>query len=102
MNDIKYDTLIGTLQALKNRGYTSSFKLKKNKMFCLETGKSYSPKNMNIKEYYRFEGNSNPSDMSILFAIDCDDGNKGTIISPYGIYADKDLVEFMSYVQIKA
>jgi hypothetical protein len=54
-----------------------------------------------IVEYFRFEGASNPSDMSILFSVECEDGNRGTIISAYGIYADTKLVEFMSKVKIK-
>jgi hypothetical protein len=56
---------------------------------------------MCIVEYFRFEGESNPSDMSILFSVECDDGNRGTIVSSYGIYADTNLEEFMSKVKTK-
>ena len=41
-------------------------------------------------DFYRFEGESNPDDMSILYAIEANDGISGTISSAYGTYADAD------------
>lgn len=67
----------------------------------LKTGDMYSPSDMTIVEYHRFEGMSNPSDMSIVFAVEAEDGRKGTIISTYGAYANMKLVEFMDKVKIK-
>jgi len=67
----------------------------------LETGGVYSPSEMTIVEYHRFEGMSNPSDMSIVFAVESEDGRKGTIVSTYGAYANMKLVEFMDKVKIK-
>jgi hypothetical protein len=101
MTDTKYNTLINTLLILKENGVTSSFKVEKDKMKCLESGKTYTPKNMCIDEYFRFEGASNPSDMSILFSVECEDGNRGTIISSYGIHANTELVAFMNKVKTK-
>ena len=101
MADTKYNTLINTLQTLKADGITSSFKVEKDRIRCLESGKTYTPKNMQIVEYFRFEGASNPSDMSILFSVECEDGNRGAIISSYGIYADTKLMEFMNKVRTK-
>lgn len=67
----------------------------------LNTGDMYSPGDMTIVEYHRFEGMSNPSDMSIVFAVEAEDGRKGTIVSTYGAYANMKLVEFMDKVKIK-
>jgi len=38
--------------------------------------------------------------MSILYAIETTDGNKGTLVDAYGLYADDDTGEFMKEVEI--
>ncbi|GJM32230.1 MAG: hypothetical protein DHS20C18_12310 [Saprospiraceae bacterium] len=69
-------------------------------MKSIETDKTYQAEEMRIVEYHRFEGNSNPSDLSVIYAIYCKDGNKGTIVSTYGPYADMKLSVFMDKVKI--
>ncbi|MBK8966995.1 MAG: hypothetical protein R3D58_05140 [Saprospiraceae bacterium] len=100
MTNSKNITLIDVLDQLKEKGFESSFKLEGKALQCLESGKSYSSHALRIVEYHRFEGKSNPSDMSVVFAIQCDDGEKGTIISSYGTYADMPLITFMDGVKI--
>ena len=70
-------------------------------MQSLKSKKFYRPADMEIVEYHRFEGISNPSDMSIVFAIETNDGNKGIVVSTYGMYAEMKMVEFMDKVKIK-
>ena len=94
-------TLSGVLNKLLDKGFTHGFKLKKNKLKCLESGKLYSPDELRIIEYHRFEGESNPADMSVVFAVECSDGDKGVIVSAYGTYADKELIAFMDKVKIQ-
>jgi hypothetical protein len=85
------DTLIERLEELKERGFTFDFNLTAH---SLELHKddgirlTLSPEDFNIVEFYRFEGMSNPSDTSILYAIESCDGLKGTLVSSYGVYAD--------------
>jgi hypothetical protein len=85
------DTLIERLEELQARGYTYDFNLTAH---SLELHKddgvhlALSPEDFNIVEFYRFEGMSNPSDTSILYAIESCDGLKGTLVSSYGVYAD--------------
>ena len=99
----RYTTVAHAVKALKQRGFTAEFKLnaETQRMRNLESGKSYPPKGMEIVEYHRFEGMSNPGDMSIVFAVETADGSKGIIISSYGMYADMELVEFIDKVKIK-
>jgi hypothetical protein len=100
MNFTKYRTLVEALDQLSRKGFTHSFKLIEGKLANLETGKSYRPEDLRIVEYHRFEGDSNPADMSVVFAVKCCDGRKGTIVSSYGTYADMPLITFLDKVKI--
>ena len=60
-----------------------------------DSSKSYAPDEVTIVDFYRFEGESNPDDMSILYAIEANDGVRGTISSAYGTYGDTDTMEFL-------
>ena len=85
------DTLVETLEALQAKGYTYDFNLTAH---ALEVHKddgivlALSPEDFTIVQVYRFEGMTDPSDMSILYAIESSDGLKGTMVSSYGVYAD--------------
>ena len=98
----RYTSVAHATQALLQRGFKDEFKLKREGLMKnLKNDKIYEPDDMWIVEYHRFEGMSNPSDMSIVFAVEASDGRKGVIISSYGTYANMDLVEFMDQVKIK-
>ncbi len=91
LNTNEPDTLIDRLGKLKKKGFTYDFNLAAH---SLEVHKedgvklTLSPDDFTIVEFFRFEGMSNPSDTSILYAIESADGLKGTLVSSYGIYAD--------------
>lgn len=98
----KYNSVSEATRALHKKGYKDEFKLEGEQQLRNLTNKEvYTSKELTIVEYHRFEGESNPSDMSIVYAIETEDGTKGTIISSYGMYADMDLVAFIDKVKIK-
>ncbi len=59
-----------------------------------KTGKTYQATDLKILEEHRFEGESDPGSMSILYALQSNSGVKGTVVTAYGTYADE-LAEFM-------
>lgn len=88
----KYDnspTLSGTMTRLREEGYTEDFNLGSD---CLECGGNrlqVSPEDFQIDKFYRFEGESNPADSAILYAISSEKYNvKGVLVNGYGIYSD--------------
>jgi hypothetical protein len=98
----QYTSVAHATRALRKRGFKYDFKLEDRKwMRNLGNKKKYKPSDMTIVEYHRFEGMSNPSDLSIVFAVETHNGDKGIIVSSYGVYADMDLVEFMDKVKVK-
>lgn len=56
--------------------------------FTAGKGKTYQPEDLTIIKTYRFEGESNPSDMEILYIIEAKDGLIGYSIDAYGMYSN--------------
>ena len=93
------DTLSETMNALKSKGYTTDFNLKKECLVCEKDGKELHilPNEFEIEDIFRFEGESNPDDSSILYAIKSDKHNiKGVLVNAYGVYADELVSEMAS------
>ncbi len=89
------------LNKLEEQGYKDQFRVEKKMLQSLtDAKKKYKPKEVKAANFYRFEGISNPDDMSILYAIETTDGNKGTLIDAYGAYSDDDTGAFMQDVDI--
>jgi hypothetical protein len=94
-----YRTLSEATRDLREEGYTASFELEKDQLRDINSGKKYGPEDLRIVEMYRFEGASNPSDMSIVFAVEAKNGQKGVVTSSYGTYANHDLLKFMDKIE---
>ena len=84
-----YDTVIAALNGLKKRGYTTDFNLAFDKLVCNETKVCLDPDEFEITEVYRFEGETNPSDEAVVYAVESKSkGMNGVLVNAYGVYAD--------------
>ncbi len=84
-----YDTVVGALAGLKTRGYTTNFNIAFDKLICNENKNCLNPDQFEIVEVHRFEGNSNPADQDVVYAVESKEGNiKGVMTSAFGLYAD--------------
>lgn len=84
-----YETVVAALAGLKARGFTLDFNIAFDKIICNNSGLCLNPHEFEITETYRFEGNTNPDDEDIVYAIQSKDGSvKGSMSSAYGLYAD--------------
>lgn len=81
-----YDTVSAALNGLKARGFKLDFNLSENCLVCNEN--KFGASEFEIMEVYRFEGDSDPSDEAIVYAIQSNTGFKGTLVNGYGISAD--------------
>ncbi len=85
---IAYDTLSQAVNGLKERGFNIDFNLSFDCITCHETPVNLLPTEFEIVEVHRFEGMTNPSDSSVVYAIESKHGQKGVLVNAYGIYAD--------------
>jgi hypothetical protein len=84
-----YDTVTEALQDLKGKGYTIDFNIAFDKLICSNNKICLNPNEFEITAVHRFEGDTNPDDEDVVYAIESKDGNiKGIMTSAYGMYAE--------------
>jgi hypothetical protein len=94
-----YDTVAEAVNGLKQRGYTIDFNLEADNICCTATPLKLAPSDFEITEFYRFEGNSDPADEAIVYAIESTKGDKGLLVTGFGISAEgigEEMVEKLS------
>ena len=84
-----YDSLEDALDDLEERGYAADFGTDTVCLYCGELDIRFHPEEFRVDEVYRFEGDSNPDDSSVVYAITSATGVKGTLIDAYGAYSEK-------------
>lgn len=84
-----YGTLSETINGLRLEGYTVDFNLRQECIVCHESQTELSADDFVIDKTFRFEGETNPEDESIVYAISSAKyGAKGVLVNAYGMYAD--------------
>jgi len=84
-----YDTVVAALNGLKARGFTTNFNIAFDKLMCADNKTCLNPDEFEIVEVHRFEGNSNPEDEDVVYAVESLNGAiKGVLTSAFGLYAD--------------
>jgi len=89
-----YSTVSEAVTQLQNRGYSFDFNLKENIM-KLEAG-AIQFSDFDIVEVYRYEGNSDPGDEAIVYAIESKSGLKGLMVTGFGISANGNANKILS------
>ena len=70
---------------LQANGYTGNwFATDDAKLRCSESGEDADPAEVTIEHTLRFEGQSDPDDETIVFALSEPGGRKGVYSAPYG------------------
>lgn len=96
-----YETLTEAINSKQTEGYTFDFNLKSSILECEKLNKTFEPNAFNVDAFYRFEGDSNPDDSSILYAIQTTCGIKGLLVDAYGVYSDTVTTEMIQKLKIR-
>ena len=86
-------TLTAVLEKLRHQHNDNEFTISKDG-FTTTNGKFYKPEDLTIIKTYRFEGQSDPADSSIVYLIQADDGTMGYSMDAYGVYSTHEEVNY--------
>ncbi len=81
---VDLSTMTSCTAYLMKEGFTENFVATETGIEAPSKQKTYIPDEVKIVNFYRFEGESDPADNSILYAIETNDGVKGMLIDSYG------------------
>ena len=101
MTDENYMTPLSlVIPQVREKGYVNDFEVIETGMLSRQTGEIFKPEDLIIDRVYRFEGNSNPDDMAVLYGITAHSGTKGIVIDAYGTYENAELGNFLRHVEV--
>lgn len=98
MKERTFSNMKEALKGLEEAGYTASFIFENNQLRVAESDQTFKAGELKIVETFRFEGESNPDDMSIIYVIESKGGCKGTLTDAFGVYGTSEISEFMDRV----
>ncbi len=76
------ETISEAMDRLRAAGYTADWRAVDGRLASDDA--SHDPADVTIDEIVRFEGESNPDDEAVLFALRAPDGGRGLYAAPYG------------------
>lgn len=82
------NTLSQILEKLRLKGKDNELKMTDHGKMQSQTGKIYTPGDLTIVKTYRFEGDSDPGDNSVLYITEDKENELGYILDAYGMYSD--------------
>ena len=94
-------TLTEVIERLADEGFTEHFGVQGNRLRSFGSGRTFGATDVVIRKFHRFEGVSDPDDMSIVYAIESASGVRGTLIDAFGVYADPAVSAFVTDVAIR-
>ena len=95
MEKVNMDSLVTVLAEIEKLGFRSQFEVNGKYLVSLKTDKHFLPEEVKIIHFYRFEGESNPDDSSIMYAIETNNNEMGTLVDGYGTTADAETAAFI-------
>jgi len=91
-----YDTVTEAVSDLQQRGYSHDFKVNRDCFFCDDKAIQLKPDQFTVDEVYRFEGDTDPGDENVVYAISSTNQPlKGILALAFGTYAEEVSAELL-------
>jgi hypothetical protein len=95
-----YTSLSIAIKDLQEEGYNVDFNLVEEGIESKSKKKTWAAGKLDVVKFYRFEGATNPSDNSILYVIETEDGEKGLLVDNYDASATQVSKEMLEKLKI--
>ena len=96
-----FDTVTEAVNDLQKRGYVDNISLSEDHLKWTDKNLVLNPSVFEIDEFYRFEGDTDPGDEMVVYAISAYDlGIKGVLVNAYCMYSDTVADELISKLKI--
>lgn len=79
--ELHYASISVALEELRKKGFTIDYNL-------ASRPDNFDPEHYSIVDIYRYEGNTDPADEAVVYAIESSNGDKGVLVSGYGSSSD--------------
>ena len=93
-------TLATVMAELDRAGFGEHFGVSDGSLRSFDSGRTFRASQIVIRAFRRFEGVSDPDDMSIVYAIEGQGGARGTLVDAFGAYSDPAVSAFLEGVTI--
>ncbi|HMS63716.1 MAG TPA: phosphoribosylpyrophosphate synthetase [Ignavibacteria bacterium] len=94
------ETLSGTIEKFRSKEFIHDFYIQGDYLKCNDTNEKFKSDEVIINRINRYEGDSNPDDASIIYAITTKSGTQGILIDAFGVYANSRISEFIKRVSV--
>ncbi|RRQ50731.1 phosphoribosylpyrophosphate synthetase [Maribacter algicola] len=95
-----YKSLSEAINELKKEGFSEDFNLCDVGIENKAKRNIHKTVDLNVLKYYRFEGQTNPDDSTILYVIETSTGERGLLVDAYGVYAGNVSLEMIEKLKI--
>jgi len=94
-----YSTVSEAINKLSAEGFVIDFNLEENCIVC--SNEKFNAEDLEIVDVYRYEGNSDPSDGAVVYAIESKTGVKGILVNGYGMSSDSRVSIILEKLRIR-
>ena len=89
------------IDSLDKEGFTEHFAVRGDGLVGFASGTLFAANEVVIRRVERFEGISDPDDMSIVYAIESLSGIRGTLTDAFGVYSNPIVSDFVNKVEVR-
>lgn len=96
-----YETVSAAVNDLLKRGYHFNLLVKDDGLYVNEKEILLAPEDFVIDETYRFEGDTDPGDENVVYAVSTKSGEiKGIVVNAFGTYAESLPAEWIKKLKV--
>jgi hypothetical protein len=101
MTAYTYRTMTEAVKGLQARGFTANIEIIDGLFHDVSSERTFQADELAIVEHHRFEGLSDPDDLSVCYGLEARDGTRGILVDAYGTYANPAVSELLTKVRMR-